>query len=141
MSHRIPEDIGAVELRKEADRRELVERAKRMYERRVRRNALIDQLLDIPLADVYESGANAAMRELFIGIAASEITDRDMHPTHGDINLLGPRSWWEDWKIEEVKPHWAIYEIEKRRMMEFRSLVEEKERRVRHETIEIKKDG
>jgi hypothetical protein len=122
VSQRIPEDISAAELAKESARRELVERAKWVYNRREARNRLVMHILRIPEDDVDDSGATTAFRELMGKLVVNEVQDREKMPNNGEINIAGPREWWNDWSIKQVSPHPAIIDIESGRRTELRVL-------------------
>lgn len=122
VSQRIPEDISSSELKREAERRELVERALLIYGRRASRNKVVHAILNISFDDIKECGAYNKFYTLMAGLVSDEVEDRKQLPTNGEVNLLGNRDWWSDWNIQIIKTHPAIHEFEIGRRTELGSL-------------------
>lgn len=73
------------ELRKEADRRELIEKARRIAEKRVALEAIADAILAIPAATVQTSGVRSLLKGVLIQLV--ELEDKGEHVTNGDVNI------------------------------------------------------
>lgn len=115
VSRPVPDHISAAELRKEADRRELVERARDVYIRRDARNKTVDALLSVDLDVVLDSGSEKAFTELLKQLYLIEMADREKMPNNGEINMAGTMGWFDEWGLERISPHPVFLEIERGR--------------------------
>lgn len=90
------EALTPAELRKEADRRELVAKARAIAEAREARNVVAEAVLAIPATVVQAAGARNALRTLLATLVKME--DEGPKVTNGDVNVAGfgaPDDWWQ----------------------------------------------
>lgn len=109
MSSAIPDDISPDELRKEAVRRDLRDRAKRNAERREARNEVADAILAISGTVVRRSGAEAALTAALNMLARDDARDYETEPTNGEVNLAGPSGWWD--AVRKQVPRVAVHPL------------------------------
>lgn len=91
------EAMTPAELRKEADRRDLVAKAKRVAERRY----ALDEIAGIVLAIPKETVTTASARMVLMSLLAElvKLDDDGEHVTNGDVNLASigtDHSWWDE---------------------------------------------
>lgn len=107
MTSTIPEAFTPDQLREEAARRELRDRAKWVADRRAARNKVVDALLAIDKGDVRASGASEALKMALGRLRGMDEADQEKEPTNGDINLVsfgpGRHDWWA--AVREQVPH------------------------------------
>lgn len=108
MTSTIPEAFTPDQLREEAARRELRDRAKWVADRRSARNKVVDALLALDKADVRASGASEALKMALGRLSAMDEADQEKEPTNGDINLASSRGpdrdkWWD--AVRQQVPH------------------------------------
>lgn len=85
------------ELRKEADRRELVERARGLAERHEARLRLVEALRTLDRSLVSAARADGVMKAAVLAIVEAEKAEE--HITNGDVAMLAygaPDNWWRD---------------------------------------------
>lgn len=101
----IPEAFTPDQLRKEAERRELRDRAKWVADRRIARNQVVDALLAIDAGAVRASGASEALTIAIGRLRSQDKADQEKEPTNGEVNLAGPSGWWDSVRVPHVEAH------------------------------------
>jgi hypothetical protein len=85
------------QLRKEADRRELVERHRVNAERRAARVALAEAIVALPAETVRTAGASHLLKNVLTLLVKAD--DDDAGVTNGEVSMAGygaPENWWRD---------------------------------------------
>lgn len=112
------DDMTPAELRKEADRRELVEKARGLAVRHDARVRLVQTLHAMDRTVVDEAQAHDVMRAAVLAIIEAEKAEHRV--TNGDVNMAGfgaPEDWWENATADFPKRDHPdlLDEIERRR--------------------------
>lgn len=95
----VTEDMTPDELRKVAERRELVDKARRLAERRWARNQIAEAILAIPAHIVRQADAAGLLKGTLRAIVKAEADGE--HITNGETHMAGlgsPRldiNWWQ----------------------------------------------
>lgn len=87
------------ELRREADRRELVERHRMLAERIAARDALAVQLVALDTGTVNAADARRLLRGVLDALATGNEADQEAMPTNGEISMVSHGGglafdWW-----------------------------------------------
>lgn len=111
-------DMTPAELRKEADRRELVERARVLAVRHDARVRLIEALQALDRSLVADAAAGGVMKATVLAIVKADTDEKGI--TNGDVNMLqygAPENWWRDATADHPKRNHPdlIGEIERHR--------------------------
>ena len=113
----IPHDLKPDDLRREADRRELILRVQALAARCEGRNHVVEALCAINGRDVRAGSLTDRLRQVIRQIAADDKRDRDENEiTGGDVNIAGLRDWWGKATAElvvHVEPHEVIKKIQR----------------------------
>lgn len=91
------DNMTPAELRKEADRRELVEKARGLAVRRHARSRLVQTLHEIDRSLVADARADGVMKTAVLAIVEAEKNEE--HITNGDVSMASygaPENWWRD---------------------------------------------
>jgi hypothetical protein len=92
------------QLRKEADRRELVERHRIDAERRAARVALAEAIVALPAPTVRTADAYPLLRNVLNLLVKAD--DADPGVTNGEVSMAGygaPENWWRDATADHPK--------------------------------------
>ncbi len=96
--------LTPTELRKEADRRELVVKAREQAERRAARVALAEAIVALPSEVINTAHARTLMSNVLNLLVKAD--DDEQGVTNGDVNMAGfgaPQNWWRDATADHPK--------------------------------------
>lgn len=110
MADTIPATIPPAELRREADRRELIERHQAVMRRCAARNEIVDVLMELSSSTVRAAGPGAAdaLKDAVKKLYLLDQEDRERGTaTNGEVTALGHDGWWQarDAHVHDVAGH------------------------------------
>lgn len=114
----IPADVTPEELRKEADRRALVERARRLAVQHDARVRLVEALQSIDRDLVADAAAVSILRATVMAVVAADSAEDGI--TNGEVHMASfgaPENWWREATADHPKRSSPdlLDEIERRR--------------------------
>lgn len=96
--------LTPAELRKEADRRELVERHRVVAERRAAQVELAEAIVALPGPLVHAAQADRLLKNVLLLLVKADDDAQDV--TNGEVHMAGfgaPENWWRDATADHPK--------------------------------------